>query len=87
MREAGRAIMRHYRPGVAKSDKADGSPVTAADHAAEAILLAALGAIDASIPVVAEEAFAAGRVPDISGGRFWLVDPLDGTKEFLKANG
>jgi 3'(2'), 5'-bisphosphate nucleotidase len=87
VREAGRAIMRHYRPGVAKSDKADGSPVTAADHAAEAILLAALGAIDASIPVVAEEAFAAGRVPDISGGRFWLVDPLDGTKEFLKANG
>lgn len=87
VREAGRAILRHYRPDVAKSDKADGSPVTAADHASEEIIVRALGAIDSAIPVVAEEAFAAGRVPDVAGRRFWLVDPLDGTKEFLKANG
>ncbi|MGQ0675616.1 MAG: 3'(2'),5'-bisphosphate nucleotidase CysQ [Rhodospirillales bacterium] len=87
VRAAGRAIMRHYRPGVAKTYKPDGSPVTAADHAAEAIILDALRAIDETIPVVAEESFAAGRVPDVTGKRFWLVDPLDGTKEFLKANG
>jgi 3'(2'), 5'-bisphosphate nucleotidase len=87
VREAGRAIMRHYRPGVAQSEKADGSPVTAADHASEKIIVAALHAMDAAIPVVAEESFAAGHVPDVAGKRFWLVDPLDGTKEFLKANG
>jgi len=86
-REAGRAILGHYHPEVARADKADGSPVTAADHASEAIIVAALQAIDPGIPVVAEEAFAAGRVPGDVAGRFWLVDPLDGTKEFLKANG
>ncbi len=87
VREAGRAILQHYKPDVAKTDKADGSPVTAADHASERIILRALGAIDSTIPVVAEESFEAGHVPDVAGKRFWLVDPLDGTKEFLKANG
>jgi 3'(2'), 5'-bisphosphate nucleotidase len=87
VRAAGRAILRHYRPGVEKSDKADGSPVTAADHAAEKVIVEALAALDPGCPVVAEEAFAGGRAPDLAGGRFWLVDPLDGTKEFLKANG
>jgi 3'(2'), 5'-bisphosphate nucleotidase len=72
---------------VEKSDKADGSPVTAADHAAEKVIVEALARLDPGCPVVAEEAFARGRAPDLAGGRFWLVDPLDGTKEFLKANG
>ncbi|MCC6472001.1 MAG: 3'(2'),5'-bisphosphate nucleotidase CysQ [Alphaproteobacteria bacterium] len=86
-REAGRAILTHYHPEVTRSDKSDGSPVTAADHASEAIIVRALAKLDPGIPVVAEEEFAAGRVHDVGDGRFWLVDPLDGTKEFLKANG
>ncbi len=86
-RAAGTAILEHYHPGVARSDKADGSPVTAADHAAEAVILSALASLDPATPVLAEEQFAAGKAPKVSTGRFWLVDPLDGTKEFLKGNG
>ncbi len=86
-RAAGRAILEHYHPEVTRADKADGSPVTAADHASEAVIIPALTALTPDAPVVAEEAFAAGRVPDVGTGRHWLVDPLDGTKEFLKANG
>ncbi|MBU0859002.1 MAG: 3'(2'),5'-bisphosphate nucleotidase CysQ, partial [Alphaproteobacteria bacterium] len=64
--------------------KADGSPVTRADREAEALITAALADIIAGIPVVAEEATAAGNVPDIAGLEyFWLVDPLDGTREFV----
>jgi 3'(2'), 5'-bisphosphate nucleotidase len=63
--------------------KADSSPVTEADRAAEASILAALHAIAPDIPVVAEEEAAAGRIPTV-GSRFFLVDPLDGTKEFIK---
>jgi len=86
---AGAAILDVYE-GRAAADvrhKADRSPVTAADDAAEAVILAALRELTPDIPVVSEEATEAGRVPDISGGRFWLVDPLDGTKEFLSRNG
>ena len=67
--------------------KADASPVTAADEAAEAVILARLAELTPEIPVVAEETVAAGRVPEIDDGPFWLVDPLDGTKEFLSQNG
>jgi 3'(2'), 5'-bisphosphate nucleotidase len=63
--------------------KSDESPVTAADHAAEAIILEALARLAPDIPVVAEEEVAAGRTPEV-GDRFFLVDPLDGTKEFIK---
>jgi len=63
-------------------DKADASPVTAADEAAEKIILADLGKISPGVPVVAEEAVAAGKVPVIAD-RFFLVDPLDGTREFI----
>jgi 3'(2'), 5'-bisphosphate nucleotidase len=62
--------------------KGDGSPVTLADERAETVILAALSRITPDIPVVAEEAAAAGDIPDI-GARFWLVDPLDGTREFV----
>lgn len=85
--EAGRAILRFYAPGVEQSKKGDGSPVTAADHAAEAVILPALAALTPHIPIVSEEAFAKGDKPDVAGGPFWLVDPLDGTKEFLRRNG
>jgi 3'(2'), 5'-bisphosphate nucleotidase len=67
--------------------KADGSPVTAADHAAEAVILLALREMTPDIPVISEEEAAAGVSPELRGSRFWLVDPLDGTKEFIKQNG
>lgn len=85
--EAGRATLPFYGPKLDAARKADGSPVTAADHAAEAVILPALAALTPDVPIVSEEAFAQGRSPDIGTGRFWLVDPLDGTKEFLKRNG
>jgi 3'(2'), 5'-bisphosphate nucleotidase len=68
-------------------EKADASPVTEADEAAEAFILRALETLTPEIPVVSEEAMEAGPAPDVSGGLFWLVDPLDGTKEFLNHNG
>ncbi|HUF47128.1 MAG TPA: 3'(2'),5'-bisphosphate nucleotidase CysQ [Vicinamibacterales bacterium] len=83
-REAGAAIMPHYGGPVETELKADRSPVTAADRAAHHVIVAGLTAWDASIPIVSEE----GHVPshDERAGwtHFWLVDPLDGTKEFLK---
>ena len=84
--EAGRATMRFY--GVTEAtEKADGSPVTAADQAAEDIILPALRHLTPDIPVVSEEEASKGLSPDVTGERFWLVDPLDGTKEFLSGNG
>lgn len=82
---AGGAIMAVYATDFAVRDKADASPVTVADEAAEKIILADLAAIAPGVPVVAEESVAAGRVPDVAGSskRFFLVDPLDGTKEFI----
>jgi len=84
--EAGAAIMAHYESGIEASHKEDDSPVTAADHDAEHIILNRLHRIAPDIPVVSEEQAAAGYIPEI-GRRFFLVDPLDGTKEFLRKNG
>ncbi|WP_159715938.1 3'(2'),5'-bisphosphate nucleotidase CysQ [Geminicoccus flavidas] len=84
---AGAAILRHYEQGAAATAKADGSPVTAADQDAEALIVAALEELTPSIPVVAEEAVAGGDVPEVGNGSFWLVDPLDGTREFIARNG
>ena len=85
VQRAGGAIMAVYATEFVVRDKADTSPVTAADEAAEKIILADLAAIAPGIPVVAEEAVAAGHVPAVLGStdRFFLVDPLDGTKEFI----
>jgi len=85
--EAGRVIMKHYAHGCAVESKKDSAPVTEADRDAEAIILAALASIVPAIPVVAEEEVAAGRLPSQLGRRFLLVDPLDGTREFLLRNG
>jgi 3'(2'), 5'-bisphosphate nucleotidase len=82
-REAGEAIRAVRRRGFAVERKGDDSPVTEADRAAEAILLQALARHAPGIPVVAEEEVAVGRVPDL-GKAFFLVDPLDGTKEFVR---
>jgi 3'(2'), 5'-bisphosphate nucleotidase len=86
-REAGATIMRHYAGTVSSRTKADLSPVTAADEEAEELILRYLGEIAPSIPVLAEESAAAGRIPDLASGTFFLVDPLDGTREFLDRNG
>ena len=83
---AGAAIMDHYHAGVEVVRKDDNSPLTAADHDAEAIILDGLRRIAPEIPVVSEEAAAAGHIPAF-GHRFFLVDPLDGTKEFISKNG
>jgi 3'(2'), 5'-bisphosphate nucleotidase len=87
-RDAGAAIMEVYRDGPHVRRKADQSPVTEADELAEAIIVAGLVELAPDIPIVAEEAVAAGRIPDVSNApRYWLVDPLDGTREFIDRNG
>lgn len=86
-REAGALIMRHYAGVIERREKADKSPVTIADEEAEVLIVRRLHEVAKGIPVVAEESAAAGSAPDVSGGVFFLVDPLDGTKEFLNRNG
>lgn len=83
---AGKAILDIYHIGPDVSYKADCSPVTDADENAEKIILDRLAVAFPDIPVVAEEAVSAGCVPDIDGKSFFLVDPLDGTKEFVGRN-
>lgn len=86
IRAAGAVVMDIYRTDFSVRGKDDASPVTAADERAEALIVPALERLLPGVPVVAEEAVAAGRLPDI-GRHFWLVDPLDGTKEFISRNG
>ena len=82
-RAAGDEIQRLAGRGVEIETKADSSPVTACDRAAEAIILEALRNAAPGVPVIAEEELAAGRIP-AHGDTFFLVDPLDGTKEFVR---
>jgi 3'(2'), 5'-bisphosphate nucleotidase len=89
-RQAGEVIMAVYATDFTVRGKADASPVTAADERAEAVILSGLRGLAPQIPVVAEEEAAAGRSPvvgDRLADRFWLVDPLDGTREFVDRNG
>ncbi len=85
--EAGEAIMKVYATDFEVARKEDDSPVTEADLAAEALITPVLQALTPDIPIVAEEAASRGEIPDVGDGPFWLVDPLDGTKEFLNRNG
>lgn len=85
--KAGEAILEIYATDFEHETKADESPVTAADLAAEAVIEAGLAELTPDIPLIAEEAASEGRLPDVTGNRFWLVDPLDGTREFLSRNG
>jgi 3'(2'), 5'-bisphosphate nucleotidase len=85
-REAGGVIMAVYATDFAVRGKSDASPVTEADERAEAVIVQRLRALTPDIPIVAEEAVAAGHAPAV-GRRFWLVDPLDGTREFASRNG
>jgi len=85
-RDAGELVLEVYGAAFAVQEKTDGSPVTEADERAESRILAGLAALTPDIPVVSEEAHSRGRVPRVDG-RFWLVDPLDGTKEFVRRTG
>jgi 3'(2'), 5'-bisphosphate nucleotidase len=80
---AGRVQMAHFAAGVSVALKQDQSPVTAADHESEEIILEGLARAAPGVPVIAEEEVTAGRIPGIEGS-FFLVDPLDGTKGFIK---
>lgn len=88
-RLAGAAIMNIYKTDFDVRSKEDASPVTEADDAAEAVILPGLRALTPDVKIVSEESASRGDVPDVDGDTdfFWLVDPLDGTKEFIKRNG
>jgi 3'(2'), 5'-bisphosphate nucleotidase len=83
-REAGAIIMEIYNSEFAVRAKEDRTPVTEADEKSEIHILQALAELTPEIPFIGEENYAAGHRADISGGIFWLVDALDGTKEFVK---
>lgn len=80
---AGREVMRVFHAGCAVDQKTDSSPVTEADRESEKIILAGLRAAYPDIPCVAEEEASVGIVPPDLDGAFFLIDPLDGTKEFV----
>src|SRR6188768_2304836 len=87
-REAGRAILDVYgRPDFAVERKSDDSPLTEADQVAHGIITRALAKLDAGLPILSEESAPTDRATRRNWQRYWLVDPLDGTKEFVKRNG
>lgn len=87
VKTAGETVMKYYEKDFAVYEKSDLSPVTDADIAAEEIIFNGLKKVTPDIPVVGEEHVAEGGVPSLTGRYFWLVDPIDGTKEFIKKNG
>jgi 3'(2'), 5'-bisphosphate nucleotidase len=85
-RTAGDLIMTYYDGEIDIELKADASPVTVADRVANQLIVEALTRLTPHIPIIAEESVTGDEKPeDLS--EFWLVDPLDGTKEFIKKNG
>lgn len=85
-RKAGAAIMEIYGREFSVEQKEDKSPLTEADAAAHRIIVDGLSALDVQVPILSEEDTANFADADAEG-RYWLVDPLDGTKEFIKRNG
>lgn len=85
--KAGQDVMRVYAQDFAVYEKEDKSPVTDADIAAEKIIFEGLSKLTSDIPILGEEHIAAGEVGDLTRRLFWLVDPIDGTAEFVKRNG
>ncbi|WP_109124568.1 3'(2'),5'-bisphosphate nucleotidase CysQ [Dyella sp. C11] len=86
-RDAGEAILVVYGEDFEVERKQDHSPVTAADLAAQRVITAGLAKLDDVLPVISEEARAAPWSQRRDWDRYWLVDPLDGTREFIKRNG
>jgi 3'(2'), 5'-bisphosphate nucleotidase len=85
-RRAGEIIVEIYATDFSVRAKEDASPVTDADEQAESLIVRELARLTPDVPTVSEEASRADILPAV-GGRFWLVDPLDGTKEFVSRNG
>jgi len=86
-KRAGHEIMKVYKTGFTAVLKTDHTPVTKADQIAEEIIIHAIReGITSKWPIVAEESISKGKIPKIEKTPFWLVDPLDGTKEFIKRN-
>lgn len=85
--DAGKAIMAVYQNEIKVSRKEDDSPLTQADLAAHDIILTGLAALTPELPVISEESSAIPFEKRQTWGRYWLVDPLDGTREFIKRNG
>src|SRR4051812_9643018 len=83
---AARLILPLWRTGLTVIQKADESPVTEADHRAEALILTALARHFPDIPVISEEDASEFGTPDAIGPRFFLVDPVDGTKAFVRGD-
>ena len=86
-RDAGEAILVVYAQDFEVERKQDHSPVTAADLAAQRVITAGLAELEHVLPVISEEARAAPWSQRREWPRYWLVDPLDGTREFIKRNG
>ncbi len=86
-RDAGEAILVVYGEDFEVERKLDQSPLTAADLAAQRVISAGLAQLDAALPVISEEARTAPWAQRREWQRYWLVDPLDGTREFVKRNG
>src|SRR5512143_891568 len=83
---AARLILPLWRSGIAVTHKSDESPVTEADHRAEALILEALRQRFPEVPIISEEDAAQFGTPDAIGPKFFLVDPLDGTKAFVRGD-
>ena len=86
-RNAGSAILDIYEQDFDVEHKADDSPLTAADLAAHKVIVAGLARLDPVLPVLSEESAQQPFAERADWERYWLVDPLDGTKEFIKRNG
>ena len=86
VRAAGKCVMDVYATDFEVADKSDNSPVTQADKKADEVIVARLKALTPDIFIVSEESTESGQRP-AAGAPFWLVDPLDGTKEFINRNG
>jgi 3'(2'), 5'-bisphosphate nucleotidase len=84
--EAGRLILPLWKTGLTVTAKADDSPVTEADQRAEALILAGLERLFPGVPIISEEHASEFGTPDAIGPRFFLVDPLDGTKAFVRGD-
>lgn len=85
--DAGRAIMNVYNGEFAVRRKEDNSPLTEADLAAHHIIEQGLSQLTPQLPILSEESEALPYVQRQGWSRYWLVDPLDGTREFIKRNG
>ena len=87
-KRAGQEILKVYETNFDVEKKSDSTPVTEADRRAEDIILRSISmGVTDKFPIISEEAFASNNSPVINTEPFWLVDPLDGTKEFIKRNG